>query len=530
MKKIVLFTLIATILLFSKELKIATYNVENLFDLKKDGSEYKEYIPNTHNWTKRILDKKILNITQVICELNADVLGLQEIENANALNLLLKSLKKHGCEYKYSAIVKKEGSAIGVALISKIDFSYKSIKVSYSPKDRDILEATLKVNPKLKIFVNHWRSKASPESSRIKYAKALINRIKKLPPNSEYIILGDFNSNYNECVDISPKNNDTNNSCGIDTILKTYYNGRLIKLRDKLPKDKLYHYNLWSEIEPHKRWSHDFWGQKEAIDSIIIPQSLVDNEGWFYKKGSFRVFKKKYLFKKNMLKRWEYKASKHKGVGYSDHLPIYAVFKNNNKELKYESLIDKFFKLFIPEVKEENKQVLSIQEVANKKFIKNSFILKNVCLIFKRGDIGVIKSLPNSVAITLYKSAEGLQEGRCYDFKVYKKKRYYKIDEITDLEVLKKHRKIDVNSFIADFDVKKFNSYKIGDIVKNIKGIYKDGYLNIKGVKIKLFVKKKKRGLLRKNNILFIKKAQIGYYKGQKELIVYSLKDIQKEN
>jgi hypothetical protein len=92
------------------------------------------------------------------------------------------------------------------------------------------------------------------------------------------------------------------------------------------------------------------------------------------------------------------------------------------------------------------------------------------------------------------------------------------------------HKKIDVNSFILNFDVKKFNSYKIGDIVKNIKGKYKNGYIEIDGIKLKLFVKKKKRGLLRKNNILFIKKAQIGYYKGQKELIVYSLDDIRNEN
>ena len=33
--------------------KIASYNVENLFDLTKDGTEYTEYIPNTgYGWTK----------------------------------------------------------------------------------------------------------------------------------------------------------------------------------------------------------------------------------------------------------------------------------------------------------------------------------------------------------------------------------------------------------------------------------------------------------------------------------------------
>jgi len=52
----------------------------------------------------------------------------------------------------------------------------------------------------------------------------------------------------------------------------------------------------------------------------------------------------------------------------------------------------------------------------------------------------------------------------------------------------------------------------------------------IDGEKIKLYVKSKKRGLLLKGNSLYIKRAQIGLYKGKKELIVHSLEDIKKEN
>ena len=44
--------LISLLLLWSllqgeEQVKIATYNVENLFDLRYDGSEYLEYIPNS---------------------------------------------------------------------------------------------------------------------------------------------------------------------------------------------------------------------------------------------------------------------------------------------------------------------------------------------------------------------------------------------------------------------------------------------------------------------------------------------------
>jgi hypothetical protein len=44
MRNILLFLILST-LLNAIELKIASYNVENLFDMSYNGTEYKEYIP-----------------------------------------------------------------------------------------------------------------------------------------------------------------------------------------------------------------------------------------------------------------------------------------------------------------------------------------------------------------------------------------------------------------------------------------------------------------------------------------------------
>ena len=62
------------ILAFGGEsLKIATYNVENLFDLKKSGYEYKEYIPYaTSNWDDRNYKTKLKNLSKVIRDIDAD--------------------------------------------------------------------------------------------------------------------------------------------------------------------------------------------------------------------------------------------------------------------------------------------------------------------------------------------------------------------------------------------------------------------------------------------------------------------------
>ena len=537
MKKILLILLLP-FYIYSLELKVASYNVENLFDDVDNGSEYDDYRLNKHNWTKTIYKKKLRNITKVICDLNADVLALQEIENKNSLNNLLKSLNRVGCKYRYSAITHKSGSSIQVALISKVKIKkFKELIVSSNKRDRNILKVTLDTNPKLIIYVNHWRSKRAKESFRVRYAKRLIQDIKSLPNGSEYIILGDFNSKYNECEDFNKKYNDTNGICGIDTILKTYYKGKLLRLDNKL--NRFYHYNLWSEIVPYKRWSHNFFGHKEAIDSIIIPPTLLDDKGWFYIRKSFRVFKKPYLFLKNdWINQWQYKNGKHLGKGYSDHLPIYAKFSNSKeKEFKHLSFIDRFFSFFIPlkkekissnplDTKEENvdfNKFLSIKE------LKKPVVLKNACVVFKRLDIAVIKNNYKSNPITLFKCANALKEGYCYDIKVYKKGRYYKKEEILDLDKIRVFNKIDINKYIPKFDIKSLNKYKIGEVVKDAFGIYKDGYFFVNNNKIKIFFKDKNINFIKNQSKIYIKKAQIGYYKGEKELIIYSKEDIEVE-
>ncbi len=512
--------------IYSREIKIATYNVDNLFDLQNNHTEYNDYTPFKKNWNKTNLEIKLENISRVLCEIDADIVGLEEVENKNALNLLLKKLKSKGCNYTYSAITNKKKSAIEVALISKIAIKQKrDIIVSKKARDRNILEVVLKTDPKLTIFVNHWRSKAAKESQRVKYAKALIKRINKLPKNREYIILGDFNSNYNECSHLKRKFNDTNNSCGIDTILKTFKKNNLITLNEKISKP--YHYNLWSELKPYQRWSYDWYGKRGAIDSIIISANLNDNKNWEYKRGSFRVFKKKFLFKKGYIYRWRYSKKDHLGKGYSDHLPLIATFINKSNN----SIFDKILKLIIPNKKNNKSQkrvkqkTINIKQLKNNKYLKGNFILKNVCVVFKREDDGVISDLKGN-DIFIYKAAYPLKEGYCYDLIIYEKKEYSKLNEITDLKVIKQLNKFNQNKYIDSFDISLLKDKNIGKVVKNIIGVYKNGFLYLNKAKIKLYLKEKRKGLLKKSKKLFIKKALIGYYKKSKELIVYSLDDI----
>ncbi|MDH4943587.1 endonuclease/exonuclease/phosphatase family protein [Sulfurimonas sp. C5] len=312
-------------------MKIATYNVENLFDLQKSGHEYKEYIPfSQSNWDNRNYKTKLKNLSRVIKDIDADIIALEEIESKQALDDLKFQLKRDGLYYQYAKIANAKNTTIKVAILSKFPFVYtKELVVGYAHSFRNILEVKLKVNNEdLYIFVNHWKSKAGPESQRISYAKTLKKRIQELG-NKNIIALGDFNSHYEEYKSFKRKRklNDTDGITGINHILGTINYQKKSSATQNIKYNELY--NLWYDIEENERYSYIYRGKKEALDNILISSSLLDHKGIDYKKDSLSNFAPKYLFKGKSIYRWQMsrgKVKKHKAQGYSDHLAVIAEF------------------------------------------------------------------------------------------------------------------------------------------------------------------------------------------------------------
>ncbi len=331
MKFFTLFLLFTSLLFGENILKVATYNVENLFDLHKNGYEYKEYIPFTKsNWNRKTYQIKLKNIAHVIKDIDADIIALQEIESLQALKDLRYQLKRDGLYYKYYKIANLKNTTIKVAILSKIPFVYtEEIAVTSSYRYRNILEAKFKINNEdLYILVNHWKAKSGPESMRIISAKKLLKRVKELGTDKNIIALGDFNSDYEEYKSFKRKRrlNDTDGKTGINNILGTIY------YQDKSNKVKVSSYkfyNLWYDIPSNERYSYIFRNKKEAIDNILVTKALLDHKGIDYKEGSIHSFKKKYLFHGKHIYRWQVTRQypyRNKGKGYSDHLPVIVEF------------------------------------------------------------------------------------------------------------------------------------------------------------------------------------------------------------
>ncbi len=298
--------------LFAKDFKIATYNVQNLFDLNVDGGEYKEYIPNTKSqWNKKNFNKKLTNIAKVIKDLNADIIALEEVENLNVARELNRALGDKQYPYIYT-FFQKNKHIVGSVVFSRYKVANKySVKVDGYPRGIHVMKYYLDGH-KITMFVNHWPAFKHGYSARKAYAE----KLKSLLNNKEeYVILGDLN-----------------------TPLRITKDGWGKSLRDVLDSgnfDKPL-YDLWYEVPPIMRYTHVYGRIKNALDHIIVSKTLFDDKGIEYKTNSFGVFREKYLINKyGYPKRWLLKKKKiHVGKGYSDHLPIYAVLQTKPYDKK----------------------------------------------------------------------------------------------------------------------------------------------------------------------------------------------------
>jgi len=294
------------------EFKVATYNVENLFDAQREGSEYEEYIPNNkHGWNEAMLIIKIAHIARVISDIDADIIVLAEIENKAVLQRLNAALGSKAYPYLFYPN-KKERVNIETALLSRFPIE-KTSTITMRDQARGIHRVTVTVDNKpLDLYLNHWPAYREKEDERLVYAKTLHNVLEK-ESKREYILLGDFNSPYQE--------------------QKGHWGMGLVTFLQAGDKNAPL-YNLWYELPQERRYSHSYGKEKVTLDHIIIPKTLLDRKGIEYKSGSLNVFIRSYMLDENgHPNRWQISnrgRGEHQGIGFSDHLPLTAIFHTLN--------------------------------------------------------------------------------------------------------------------------------------------------------------------------------------------------------
>ncbi len=189
---------------------IATYNVENFFDIYDD--------PYTEDeGTEPKSRTNVQQLARAIKAIDADVIALQEVENAYVLQAMCDEfLPTSGYNY-VATLPGNDGRGINLGVISKLPItemhSYRFQTFSHPERpneryhfSRDVLRVDLETGGEpVSLFVVHLKSnRSSPgdENSSFKrtaeamQVKKIVREAVAKNPEMLAVVLGDFNSNY----------------------------------------------------------------------------------------------------------------------------------------------------------------------------------------------------------------------------------------------------------------------------------------------------------------------------------------------
>ena len=200
-------------IMYAEPIRVVSYNTENLFWPERDSIDGKPLndlewtMDGGRRWSFTRFYNKIDNIARVLTNIGewsgVDIIGLQEIENAECLKRLSNRLRYK--EYDLVHYESPDPRGIDVALLYKkerIDTIYtKVIRMPFPT--RDILYVSTQVDKRdtLHLFICHLPSqlggKAESEWKRI-VAKELLQKevdsILSTNTNAHIIIMGDMNT------------------------------------------------------------------------------------------------------------------------------------------------------------------------------------------------------------------------------------------------------------------------------------------------------------------------------------------------
>lgn len=293
--------LLLCVFAFSQTLKIATYNVENLFDGENNGNEYPDFRIGKGKWSAQNASEKLVRIREVLNAINADIIALQEVENEQ----ILKELAKDS-GYKFITFTASKNAPVGLGVLSKIRPENSEKFAVSGVKTRDILRLGFRLeNEQFELFVVHFPAYKRNGLKAQKHAEITLRTA--LGERKNVIVLGDFNTPFGS--------GKTNLLYNIMTT-KNYT-------------------NLWSELPYSQRYSFAAYGKKRAIDHILLSSEFLLSSQLAYVCDSFKVFKPDFMMNGDFVKQNNGKSL------YSDHLPL--VFEISTDIKQRCGIIEKFF-------------------------------------------------------------------------------------------------------------------------------------------------------------------------------------------
>ena len=314
-------------------IRLATFNCNNLFQRFKFGSGVNQSQIINEGWLANTLDAQLFNETEkaltaaAIMETKADIIALQEVESMNTLRLFRDRYLGGRQNFPHGILISgNDPRLINVAVLSK--YPIGSIETHVDEWDeefqrplfkRDCLECDIVISSgnKIRIFVNHFKSmydKDDPCNGRSKSMKERsrqAHRVKEIvlerfPAGGDmYAILGDFND-----------------------YLETDTQG-ISAIKDLVGWDKVV--NVMDRLSMEERWTIYFEGNEQCgqaatykqLDFILLSKSLAENN-----QSAIPTIIRKGIQRSATL----YKGPRFEGIGdvtprSSDHCPVVIELK-----------------------------------------------------------------------------------------------------------------------------------------------------------------------------------------------------------
>ena len=318
--------------------RIASYNVENLFDCRHDSlkNDY-EFLPDAvRHWNYTKYKKKLDNIARVITAVGGwtppALVALCEVENESVLRDLTRYSVLREADYRYVMTQSPDERGIDVALIYQRHLfkllSHQSLSVDKPNKNsrptRDILHVSglLLNKDTLDVFVAHFPSRSGGAKESEPYRLLAAQRLKEATDSiyqkrnrAQILILGDFN--------------DYPDNKSIQQVLGAVAPP---SVSDSPDGHQLYHLLAKKASTLKNFGSYKFQGEWGLLDHIIVSGNLLQQDSSLYtNEEKADVFCLPFLLTEDKRYGGKQPFRTYYGMkyqeGYSDHLPVWADFR-----------------------------------------------------------------------------------------------------------------------------------------------------------------------------------------------------------
>lgn len=317
--------------------RVASYNVENLFDCRHDTlhDDY-EFLPDaTRHWTYSKYKKKLNNLARAITALGGwtppALVALCEVENDSVLTDLTRYSALRNHDYRYILTHSDDLRGIDVALLYQRalfkPIHQQSLRVEKPRKNdrptRDILYVSglLLNGDTLDVLLGHFPSRRGGARLSAPYRKNaatclrnVVDSLFHIRRKAQIIVMGDFNDYPHSRL-----------------IQETLQAGTPPLSPTRPDEHKLYHLLARKATATKQKGTYKYQGVWQWLDHILVSGYLLRKDATLRTaERQADVFSPPFLLTDDpkyggMQPLRTYYGMKYQG-GYSDHLPVYAEF------------------------------------------------------------------------------------------------------------------------------------------------------------------------------------------------------------